>query len=137
MNPLCISRLIESGASVWIPADSSDIVIIDRGIGLEKCLCQNASVDEDHAPILRCPDKPILVAVADRSTKTVWLMPSDLMTDRTILRLGKRCDEYILPEPLSLSSEEQRAFKKEKMSLLREAAIDAARKAAEHGMTGE
>lgn len=134
MNPLCISRLIESGYCVALPIGDDNTIIIARPGGQWiDCLCQNASQDSDSSPIFRVPLPVQLCAVCDRVTRTVWLLPPSIMEDRTILRLGNRYEEYILPEPLSLSSSEQKEERTEKMKALK----DEARRTAEHAVTGE
>lgn len=129
-NPLIISRLIEAGYSVFLPIDGGNTVIVKHQTEafFTECLTINVSQDQENSPILRCPPVPMLVAVCDVVTKTVWIIPAELVKDRKILRLGKQYEEYVIPEPTSSCYLEQKALRSERMEALKNRAKEIADK---------
>lgn len=125
MIPLIISRLIEKGCRIYIPLHKSfSIIIKDPNGELKTCELQNASQDTDRAPVARelRESTADLLGVADPLTKTVWIIPKEAFEGRRSVRLGRRYEEYIIPEPLSLSYQEQKEKRKEILSTLKETA---------------
>ena len=126
MTSLIISRLIEKGFKVYIPLHRSHIIVV-QGIdgALKRCELQNASIDKDRAPIARgFKESAELLGVVDGVTQTVWLIPADHIEGRQALRLGKRYEEYIIPEPQSLSYQEQKEKRAGILDELKNAARD-------------
>ena len=107
-NPLIISRLIEAGKTLYIPIGGENIIIIQTLDGPVPCHTTNVSQDQSNSPILRTPPVPMMTAACDALTKTVWLIPINAMEGKKICRLGKRYEEYIIPEPISKCYQEQK-----------------------------
>ena len=123
-NPLIISRLIEGGYIIYLPVNGSDVIVVRRGGGsFQECFCTNASQDKDHSPILRCPVEPMLTAVCDVITGTVWVIPMEEVDGKKNLRLGGLYEDYVVPEPLSRSYKEQKEIREERMRGVKEDAL--------------
>lgn len=125
MDSIIISRLIEAGYRVHIPLHRTHVIIVQTPSGdLKTCELQNASQDQDRAPIARgLKDSRVdLLGVVDGLTKTVWVIPKDAFEGRHSLRLGERYEEYIIPEPFSLSYKDQKKKRKETLGMLKDAA---------------
>ena len=129
-NPLIISRLIEVGYDIYLPLTGDNVIIVKAPISdeLEKCLTTTASQDKTKSPILRCPPEPMLTAVVDTPTRTVWIIPSRYTEGKQVLRLGHHYEEFIIPEPTSRSYIEQKELRAERMGNLKSRAY-------EHAMT--
>ncbi len=41
-------------------------------------------------------------------TKNVWAIPSNALEGLTAIRLGKKYDDYLIPEPVSLEYKERK-----------------------------
>jgi len=139
MKSLIISRLIDSGYRVYIPLHKSHSIIIQKGLkesrdpfSLPLLLCelQNASTDSDRAPIARRPrDEEIdLLGVVDGITRTVWIIPREAFEGIRALRLGERYEEFIIPEPQSLSYKEQKKERKDVLQRLKDRAREVGEK---------
>ena len=119
INPIIISRLIEGGYTVFLPLDgAAALVVRKKGGELQECFCTSVTQDKDHSPILRCPVEPMLTAVCDVVTGTVWIVPADYVTARKNLRLGKDMEEFICPEPASPSYKEAQEVRKRRLQAL-------------------
>lgn len=128
MIPLIISRLIERGYKIYLPLHKSHSIVVQSPTGINQafllCELQNASLDLDRAPIARAlrDEKADMLGVVDGITRTVWLIPCDAIEGRKAIRLGQRYEEYVIPEPSSLSYKEQREKRKMVLSHLKETA---------------
>lgn len=122
INPLIISRLIEAGYTVYLPIDGAAAVVVrePRGDALCECYCVNVSQDQDHSPILKCPADPMIVAAADVTTGTVWIVPVDYVAERKTLRMGRDMEEFIVPQPKSPSFKEAQEMRKRRLKALEE-----------------
>ena len=121
MNPIILARLIDNYNDIFASLDGSGLMIAEVGGSIRRILCMNACEDKDRAPILR--NVPTIenvdeIATFDKATKTVWLIPSELLEARTIIRLGKKYEDFIIPEPTSLTFEEQKRKRKDLLSTL-------------------
>ena len=128
-NPLIISRLIEAGYQVFMPIDGDNQIVVGKAKAenqafLQLCYTSNASQDSDKAPILRCKPDAVLSAVCDAATRTVWIIPSKMTIGKKVIRLGKLCEEFIIPEPLSRSFLEQKEIRQERFYALKERAYN-------------
>ena len=128
-NPLIISRLIETGYRVFLPVDCDHQIVVGKAGSegqafLQLCNTSNASQDSDKSPIMRCSEDAILSAVCDAATRTVWIIPASVTNGKTTVRLGKLCEEFIIPEPLSRSYLEQKELRQERFYALKERAFN-------------
>ena len=114
INPLIISRLIEADFTVFLPIDGEkSFVIISKDTGmLIECIALNAAKDAENAPFIKVEGITTAIACVDKTTRTVWFLPRDCYKPSKILRLGKNYEEFIIPEPNSLSYQEQKAMRK-------------------------
>jgi len=131
-NPLIISRLIEIAYDVFLPISSDNVIIVRSPLSdeLEKCFTTTASQDKAKSPVLRCPPTPMLTAVVDAPTRTVWLIPSKYTEGKQVLRLGIHYEEFIIPEPTSRSYLEQKEIRAERLGALKSKAYETAMKIA-------
>ena len=130
INPLIISRLIEAGYMVFIPIDGERTFVIEEKQAfdcseLKKCIALNASRDGKNNPFIKIEGINSTIACVDKTTRTVWLLPSVCERPGKILRLGKNYERYIVPEPTSLSYQEQKEMRKIVSFDLHEKAIEA------------
>jgi len=112
-SPIIISRLIEANYQVYLPISGESLIVLKCPQGaLLLCETQNASDSKEGSPVARCPDdafeRSIWLAVFDKVTGSVWLLAPELMEARKNLRLGKKYEDCILPEPLAIGWKEQR-----------------------------
>ena len=128
MIPLILSRLIESNYQIYFPLFKSNIILVQR-LGLtkiERCAVMNASQDKDNTPLIKLnrisDDKVDLICVCDPISRTVWSIPISSLENRKVIRLGSRYEEYVIPEPMSKTFQEQKAARIEKLKRLREEA---------------
>jgi len=82
-----------------------------EGGAIQTCLARTASVDNNRSSVLSIKRTAgfDLYGVYDPATKNVWVIPIEALEDRVAIRLGKRYDDYLIPEP---KSEEYRERKK-------------------------
>ena len=125
--------MIEAGYNLFLPLDNRSELVMECPNGqLLRCFLQNASIDKNRSPIARIPeeafDRGLFLAIYDKPTNSVWLIPPDQLESRQILRLGRKYEEFILPEPIGLSYKEQRDMRSARSSGLKEAAQEAADK---------
>ncbi len=127
INPLIISRLIEADYDVFIPINGNRaFVFTDKNCQLVKCIALNASKDGEGTPFVKIDGINNYIACCDKETRTVWLIPSDCYKAKKNLRLGINYEEYIIPEPKSLSYLEQKKLRKSLGSELLEKAKEVA-----------
>ena len=130
-HPLIISRLIESGRDVYLPIGTDELVTFTDDIGFEKIICINAYQDKDSTPFIKTPtgiESYAYISCVDKETKTVWLLPVELFESRTMLRLGKKYEDFIIPPPISLTTEEQKRRRQDKNQNLASQAAEIARR---------
>lgn len=130
MNPLVISRLIEHGYSIYAPIGEGEELILEYPSvrRLLRCICTNVSKDRENAPILRASRLQSLhscdlVAACDSLTRTVWLVPSEELEGKTMIRLGQRYEQHVIPEPLSKDYQQQKIARNRAFEGLRESAL--------------
>lgn len=131
MNQIIISRLIEAGYDVYLPLNAEDILVISEQGILKKVFCCNAFADADASPILKSNDKASdcsYLSAIDKATSTVWLIPIELLESRTMIRLGKKYEDYVIPAPLGLTFDEQRRIRQDASSTLTDLAREIAEK---------
>ena len=132
MNPLIISRLIESGVEVFLQIGGEERILIKKNNALSGVIACVVAQDENHSPIARVQkmDGEIgFLAACDPVTRSVWLIPVSEVESMQTLRLGKKYDDYIIPEPLSMGWKEQRDQRVAAMSEIKERAKEAMRRA--------
>ena len=124
MHPLVISRLIEAEYHVFIDtAGSNQILIVNKEGNIFKCEGLTASVSKEYNPIIRCPRPGInYIVAADAITKNVWLLPASLFESQTGIRLGKKYDDFLIPEPRSKEYQERKQIRDEYLQSLKDAA---------------
>lgn len=129
MNPLIISRLIESGYQIFFPLhDDSELLLRNASGSILSCGARNACQDGDKSPLLKSVEGYDVVAVCDQATSTVWIIPSEILESRTSVRLGRKYDDYIIPPPSSLTYQEQRIKREILISSLKEKAREVGEK---------
>ena len=133
INPLIISRLIEAGYMVFIPIDGERVFVLaeNEASELKKCVALNASRDGTNNPFVKIEGINSTIACVDKTTRTVWLLPSVCERPSKILRLGRNYERYIVPEPTSLSYQEQKEMRKIVSFDLHEKAIETVKKMCE------
>lgn len=126
---LAISRLIEYGLRVYIPLQRTlnTIIVETEDSRLHRCKCVFSTADKSKNPIVKLYDpddreKPDMVAVIDKLTKTVWLFPASIIKDKQSVRLGKPYEQFIIPEPTSLDYQQQKEIRQRRHIELREKA---------------
>jgi len=133
IHPLIISRLIEENLEVFYPLSGKSELLVRSSNGeISRVIAVNACQDREGTPFLKNPfdkdrDLDDLVAVCERVTRTVWVIPSSLLEERTMIRLGKKYDDYIIPEPQSIAYQEQKRMRTGMMDLLKDEAREKAR----------
>ena len=73
----------------------------------------------------------MITAVCDVTTKTVWIIPKDMIEGKQTIRLGQQYEEFVVPEPLSRSFQEQKGIRCERLRMLKEQAMKVANKFAD------
>ena len=114
INSFIISRLIEADYEIYLPIDGDKtfIIINKETRELERCIALNASKDGESSPFIKVDKINSIIACVDKQTRTVWLLPFGCYRPAKILRLGKNYERYIIPEPNSLSYQEQKQMRK-------------------------
>ena len=123
-HPLVISRLVESGFSIYLPLDgSNELYIRSKAISSldppTRCKITIATASKDSNPIARVHNDKAQIAVLDLVTETVWLFPPGYCEDRINIRLGKETEQFVLPEPSSLSFIEQKEKRTSRLTSLK------------------
>jgi len=122
-HQLIISRLIESGYQVFIPVSGgSEILLRSLDGRIQRCRARTASIDANGSSVLRISEGFDLIAVYDPVTKNVWGIPSEVLKGLTAIRLGKKWDDYLIPEPRSIEYKNRKASREEYLEALRDQA---------------
>lgn len=124
MHQLIISRLIEAGYQVFIPiGEGSELIVRDSSGELRRCEARNASIDGENSPVLRVSGRGFdLIAAFDPGSLSVWVIPKEELEDRMAIRLGKKWDDWLVPEPRSREYQERRDARRGFLESLREKA---------------
>lgn len=135
MNPLIISRLIESGYQVYLPigGSSSELIVKNQEGILRTCRAQTASVDGDNSPILKVSGKADITAVVDVRTRNVWIIPTAEIEESTAIRLGKKWDDCLIPEPTSIEFKDRKKMRSGYLEELRKKAMNMGKKGEQNG----
>lgn len=130
VHSLIISRLIESGYQVFIPlgGDSSELLLITsegKNTIIKKCKARTASIDEGNSSVLKISDGAFdILAAFDPISMNVWAIPRDILENRKAIRLGKRYDDYLIPEPVSEAYRDRKKVRRGFLDDLKEQARD-------------
>ncbi len=109
MHPLIISRLIESGYQVFFPiGGGNELLVRDLDGEIKTCVARTASTNDEHSSVLKNQTGFDLIAAYDPATKNVWIIPSNVLENMTAIRLGRKYEEYLIPEPVSMEYRDRR-----------------------------
>ena len=128
MHQLIISRLIESGIEIFLPLSNSEIFLIKTNhllniiLPCKSVIASSGGSDQTNSPVARVNRCKITLAVLDEFSRTVWLLPESFCSDQVNLRMGEKLEEFILPEPSSLSFLEQKEKRSGRLNDLQEQA---------------
>lgn len=129
MHPIIVSRLIESNYQVFIPVGGgSELLLKDSSGNIKTCKARIASTDTNHSSVLKSVRGFDVIAVYDPVTQNVWVIPSDVLEDLTAIRLGKKYDDYLVPEPRSVEFKERKKDQSRYLDQLKERAVQEAQK---------
>lgn len=131
-HPIIISRLIESGYQVFLPIDGGSELLIRSSDGIiQTCRAQTASIDVNRSSVLKTSEGFDVIAAFDPATRNVWVIPREVLEDRVAIRLGRKYDDYLIPEPRSKEWKERRRARGEYFDALRERAGEVAKEKGE------
>ena len=124
MHQLIISRLIEAGYQIFLPiGGGSELIVRDLSGELRRCDTRNASIDGENSPVLRVSGRGFdLIAAFDPGSSSVWVIPKEELEDRMAIRLGKKWDDWLIPEPRSREYRERRDARRGFLKSLKEKA---------------
>ena len=114
MHELIVSRLIESGYQVFISVgmNADTLLVISPEGNIQKCRARTASIDKGNSSVLKISEREMsvdIVAAFDPVSRNVWVIPSIELSGMTAIRLGKKWDDYLAPEPVSIEFKERKA----------------------------
>lgn len=125
MNPIIISRLIESGYQVFLPVDGGSELLI-RGLDQKvlTCRAQTASANSEFNSVFKIIKGFDMLAGYDPVTKNVWVIPSEILDGLTAIRLGKKYEDYLVPEPTSIEYKDRREKRQAYLDSLKQKASE-------------
>lgn len=90
---------------------------------LKVCDARNASIDGENSPVLRVSGRGFdLIAAFDPGSNSVWVIPKKELENRMAIRLGKKWDDWLVPEPRSKEYQERRDARRGFLKSLKEKA---------------